>query len=114
MVTEEKVEMTAWQEMSKTVIETTTGKLYVWPSPQNGKWYRSGIAPNAENCLASQGYTTKESAESLEAVRRFVVNPEIVSGPPPKRKYTRRQKKRNTLSRLLAMIRDAGPTKRIR
>jgi len=118
MITEEKVEITAWQEMANqaTMEKNTdvkvpwpvTGKLYVWQSTQNGKWYRSGIANNGENCLPSQGYTTKQSAESLDAVRRFVVNPEIVYGMPPKRKYTRRQKKRNTLSRLLEMIRNTG------
>jgi len=82
-----------------------TGTLYVWQSAKNGKWYRSGIASNGENCLPSQGYTTKQSAESMDAVRRFVESPAIVYSEPPKRKYTRRRKKRGALAKIMARIR---------
>ena len=82
-----------------------TGTLYVWQSPKNGKWYRSGIANNGENCLPSQGYTTAQSAASLDAVRHFVSNPKIVNSEPPKRKYTRRKKKRGVMAKVLARLR---------
>ena len=98
---------------TETVVQTNfewseqppTGTLYVWQSAKNGKWYRSGIAPNGENCLPSQGYTTKQSAESLDAVRNFVENPVVVYSEPPKRKYIRRQRKRSALEKIMARIR---------
>jgi len=105
MSIEEQAETRVWQAMSNTVIETTTGTLYVWQSTQNGKWYRSGVANNGENCLPSQGYTTAQSAADLDAVRHFVSNPTIVNSEPPRRRYTRRQKKLGRLSRLLKIIR---------
>jgi uncharacterized protein YegP (UPF0339 family) len=65
--------------------QRSSGKLYVWKSEKDGKWYRTGVSTNGKITVPSEGYNRKGSAEDVTPVLNFVRNPTIIYGKPPRK-----------------------------